>query len=252
MYKLLDNHFGDLNWWPGESAFEVMVGAVLTQNTAWTNVEKAILNLKNKKLLNPKCMVDAPLRSIISAVRPSGYYNAKAKTIKDLSRFLVEKQTKQSKRFLPAHSACNGLVPRIIRPDNLCSRSLPQAKTRGSISYGLIKGLKVEVLRKELLDIKGIGPETADSILCYAFEKPVFVVDAYAKRIFARHGLVPEGVSYASLQDIVKDNFPKKTDELNQFHALIVETGKRYCKKGKPNCDVCPLIGLKGKLVSSI
>lgn len=202
IYSKLYARFGPRKWWPAETDFEVMVGAILTQNTAWANVEKAILNIKKEKALSPKRLRDISLGRLRRLIKSSGFYNEKAKKLKNLTDFLF--------------SSCNGRIDRL-------------------------KLKNTRLLRKRLLEINGIGPETADSMLLYALGKPVFVVDAYTKRIFSRHGMVKKYASYGEVQDFFMNNLPTKRALYNEYHALIVELGKRYCKKTKPLCNSCPL-----------
>lgn len=204
IYKKLYNAFGPRNWWPGDSPFEVMVGAILTQNTAWTNVEKAIGNLKRKKILSVGKLSRVNLKALKSLIKPSGFYNQKARRIKTFLKFL---------------------------------------KSRGS-KIGNLKKIDPGTLRQDLLNINGIGKETADSILLYALEKPIFVVDAYTKRMCSRHKLCNEKVEYDTLQALFMDNLPQKHSLFNEYHALIVELGKRFCKTRKPLCSECPLKGI--------
>lgn len=202
IYKLLDKHFGSLGWWPARTDFEVIVGAILTQNTAWSNVEKAIEKLRKKKLLNPKKILASRFSELEKCIRSSGYYRQKAVRLKDISRFIMDE--------------CGGSLKKF-------------------------KSIDTESLRKKLLEVKGVGPETADSMLLYAFKRPVFVVDAYTKRIFARHMIIEETSSYNEVQSLVHDCFGRRTSVYNAFHASIVEAGKRFCRKKKPLCSVCPL-----------
>jgi len=202
IYSKLYTRFGPRKWWPAETDFEVMVGAILTQNTAWANVEKAILNIKKEKALSPKRLRDISLGRLRRLIKSSGFYNEKAKKLKNLTDFLF--------------AFCNGRIDRL-------------------------KLKNTSLLRKRLLEINGIGPETADSMLLYALGKPVFVVDAYTKRIFLRHGMVKKYASYGEVQDFFMNNLPTKRALYNEYHALIVELGKRYCKKTKPLCNSCPL-----------
>ena len=204
IYDLLEGHFGDLKWWPAKTAFEVIVGAILTQNTAWTNVEKAIRNLRKAGLLTPAEMTRAGNSRLARLIRPAGYYRIKADRLKNISRFVMRE--------------CGGQLRRLRSQD------------AGHI-------------RKKLLSVKGVGPETADSILLYALGKPVFVVDAYTKRIFSRHGLTEEDASYEKVQTLVHEHFPPDVRSLNQFHALLVETAKRFCRKKAGQCGECPLGG---------
>ncbi len=202
MYDLLEGYFGDLGWWPARTGFEVVVGAVLTQNTAWSNVEKAIEALRRGKLMEPRVISRLESARLAELIRPAGYYRVKAERLKEVSRFLMEE--------------CGGKLWKLKKKDT-------------------------DRLRARLLSVKGIGPETADSILVYALDKPVFVVDAYTKRIFSRHGLAGEKAPYDEVRSLVEENFPADTRVLNQFHALLVETGKRFCKKKKGLCGGCPL-----------
>jgi endonuclease-3 related protein len=178
-----------------------MVGAILTQNTNWKNVEKAIAGLKQKGLLTPESLASADLRTIESAIRSSGYYRQKAKRLKLFAKWLVEKY--------------DG------RLDLLFAAPLSE-------------------LRQELLSLNGIGPETADSILLYAGDKPVFVIDAYTRRVFGRMGFISENASYCELQRFFESSLPSDVELFKDFHAQIVELGKTYCKK-KPLCADCPL-----------
>lgn len=202
MYSLLLKHFGPQNWWPGETELEVMVGAVLTQNTNWKNVEKAIGNLKNKKLLSLGALHSMAVEVLAQEIRPAGYFNIKARRLKNLIDFIVDQYHGDLSQFL-------------------------EGETRS--------------LREGLLSVKGIGPETADSILLYAARRPIFVIDAYTYRILSRHGMVEEqGITYYELQDLFMDHLPEDTAFFNEFHALIVQTGKNYCKR-KPLCNRCAL-----------
>lgn len=206
MYAILEKYFGDLGWWPAKSRFEVIVGAVLTQNTAWVNVEKAIRALKKEKLMTAAALAAAPSPKIETAIRPAGYFRVKSDRLKTVCRFLLDE--------------CNGRVAALKNDD-------------------------AGVLRAKLLAVKGIGPETADSILLYALDKPVFVVDAYTRRIFSRHGIVKEDVGYEELRSLVEAVFFGDKRVFNQLHALLVETAKNYCKKRSWLCGECPLGRLK-------
>jgi endonuclease-3 related protein len=201
IYDLLTGHFGNLNWWPADSPFEVMVGAVLTQNTAWTNVEKAIAALKELNLLSPEALWQINEAALSHIIRPSGYYRVKARRLKSLVRFLLDEY--------------DGSIDR-MRAERLL------------------------LLREKLLCVNGIGPETADSILLYACGKPVFVSDAYTKRIFLRHGLIPKTMEVTQISELVMSLLPGDAPLFNQFHALLVNTGKHFCRK-LPNCTPCPL-----------
>ena len=197
-YETLLSHFGPQNWWPGDTPFEVMVGAVLTQNTSWRNVEKAIENIKKKKVLSLNRLDSLPKESLRKLVKPAGYYNVKADRLKNLFTFLK----KNSKTL----------------------------KKKDTLS-----------LRKMLLSVNGIGKETADSILLYALDRPIFVVDAYTRRIFSRHGIVRDDFEYDEIQSLFMNNLPRKRKVFNEYHALIVELGKNFCRAKKPLCRSCPL-----------
>ncbi len=202
IYNRLYAHFGPQHWWPAENPFEVMIGAILTQNTAWSNVEKAIANLKRKKLLSPQKIERVHARHLAVLIKSSGFYNEKAKKLKAFIKFLI----------------------------GFCGGDINKLYPNGT-----------EVLRKEFLKIKGIGEETADSILLYALNKPIFVVDAYTKRIFIRHRLISEDATYGEIQKFFMNNIPKRVKLFNEYHALIVQAGKNYCKKNNPLCEICPL-----------
>jgi len=204
IYKILFKEFGPQDWWPGDSPFEVMVGAVLTQNTNWNNVSLAIANLKKERLLTPQGIVSADKRKLMAAIRPSGFFNKKAAYLKGLSRYVLERFDGDLRKMSRAETA---------------------------------------VLRNELLDIKGLGPETADSILLYALNKPVFVIDAYTRRIFGRHGVKIKDPDYSGWQRYFESNLPKDAGLFNEYHALIVRLAKERCRK-KPDCQGCPLEGM--------
>jgi endonuclease III related protein len=201
MYDLMLAHFGPRNWWPADTALEMIVGAVLTQNTSWKNVEKAIANLKGKGLLSVRGLHAMSPGGLAEEIRPAGYFNVKAKRMKNLIAFIVERYDADLSALL--------------------------ADETGH-------------LREGLLSVKGIGPETADSILLYAAHRPVFVVDAYTFRILVRHGMVDESAGYEALQSLFMDHLPDDTGLFNEFHALIVQTGKEYCRR-TPRCEECPL-----------
>jgi endonuclease-3 related protein len=201
-YKTLYAYFGPQHWWPAESRFEVMIGAILTQNTSWSNVEKAIGNLKKKKLLELPRLYKLPHKKLALLIRPAGYYNIKAKRLKEFLNF--------------AHDSYRG---------NLKKMS----------SQGMYK------LREQLLTVNGIGPETADSILLYALDKPIFVVDAYTKRILSRHHIIKGDASYEKVQNLFMQNLKNEVKLFNQYHALLVKLGKDFCRKLKPRCQDCPL-----------
>jgi endonuclease-3 related protein len=204
IYKKLLRCFGPQHWWPGETALEIIIGAILTQNTSWKNVEKAINRLKSKSILNYPSLKKIAEKKLAVYITSSGYYRIKARRIKNFLGFL-------------------------------------EKKYKGKI-YNL-KRVKLKKLRKELLNINGIGPETADSILLYALNKPVFVIDAYTKRIFSRHNFIPHNISYEMAQNLFMQNLSKDIFLYNEFHALIVKVGNIYCKK-IPECVKCPLNSL--------
>jgi len=202
IYNKLYGFFGPQRWWPADSAFEVMVGAILTQNTSWANVEKAIANLKKNKLLEATRLYGLSDARLALLIRSAGYYNVKTKRLKSFLEFFI-------KDYKASH------------------KKMAQADTMA--------------LREKLLSVKGIGPETADSILLYALGKPVFVVDAYTKRIFARHKIINDAGDYGSVQRIFMKNLPKDAGLFNEYHALLVRLGKEYCSKNNPKCTSCPL-----------
>jgi endonuclease-3 related protein len=206
IYDALYGRFGPQHWWPGDTQFEVIVGAILTQNTAWTNVEKAIINLKKAGALNsPAAMKKLRVSQLAALIRPAGYYNIKAKRLRNFLDFLDRKYA-------------------------LSLRKLSRVDTGR--------------LRHDLLGVNGIGPETADSILLYAFARPVFVIDAYTKRIFSRHGVFDEDLSYADARALFMQNLRRDSRSFNEYHALIVKLGKEFCRK-RPKCAACPLNGFK-------
>ncbi|MBI3754048.1 MAG: endonuclease III domain-containing protein [Deltaproteobacteria bacterium] len=202
-YKKLFSAFGSQHWWPGDTAFEVIVGAILTQNTAWTNVEKAIRNLKKAKLLNPKRLHDLSQAELAQYIRPAGYFNIKAKRLKHFLNYLFDNY--------------GGSLNRMFKK-------------------------RTDALRRELLEVNGIGPETADSIILYAGNHPVFVVDAYTKRIFSRHQIIKADADYHDVQEIFMKNLPHDVKMFNEYHALIVKVGKDFCRTKKPLCGKCPLM----------
>jgi endonuclease-3 related protein len=203
MYELLDRHFGDLQWWPADGPFEVMVGAILTQNTAWTNVEKAITALKGKALLSPEALSRVDEGWLSEVIRSAGSYRVKAKRIKALVAFLQKEY----------------------------------AGNRAAMSRE-----KLSVLRDKLLGISGVGEETADSILLYACGKAVFISDAYTRRILERHNMIAAHGDREQVRALFMGHLPRDVSLFNQFHALLVCTGKLFCRK-IPKCDACPLRG---------
>jgi endonuclease-3 related protein len=207
MYRRLADHFGSQEWWPGETPFEVMVGAILTQNTNWQNVEKAIANIRQAGLLSFPAMAALEREQLAELIRPAGYFNIKADRLKN---------------FL----------------------TMIERNWDGELDYFLSQPLAV--LREELLSVKGIGPETADSMVLYAAQQPIFVVDAYTHRILSRHELIPGEYGYFEIQELFMDNLEEDAALFNEFHALLVRAGNQFCKKSKPACDDCPLAGFNG------
>lgn len=201
MYKAMVGRFGHRNWWPADTPLEVCVGAVLTQNTAWKNVVKAMTNLKAAAALDAFALYHLNRADLAELIRPSGYYNVKAQRLKNFIDCLVE---------------------------------------RHAGDLDALFSLPTEDLRSELLSVKGIGKETADSIVLYAARKAIFVVDAYTRRILFRHGLIGEDDDYDAIQEVFHAHLPWDVDLFNDFHAQIVAVGHHYCKR-KPLCSVCPL-----------
>lgn len=203
IYRRLEGHFGFQDWWPGETAWEVVVGAILTQNTAWRNVEKAIDQMKQHGLFSPKEILEASPSKLESAVRSSGYYRQKARRLLGVAAHIRQRH-------------------------------------RGSLSRMLHQS--PAALRRELLTLPGIGPETADDILLYAAGRATFVVDAYTVRALERLGLAQSG-GYEGYRRYVLSRFGRSPRRLQEFHALFVVLGKQYCKK-EPRCVPCPLLDL--------
>jgi len=204
VFRRLLARYGPQHWWPGEGAFEVAVGAILTQSAAWANVEKAIANLKAAGALSPAALHSMGEGEIAALIRPSGYFNAKARKLKAFVEMLY-------------------------------------AQTGGDLDRLL--GLPAEDLRELLLSTHGVGPETADSILLYAAGQPAFVIDAYTRRIFGRIGLRPAADTYESWRRLFMDTLPPDAGLFNEYHALIVAHGKAVCRK-VPRCRECVLRGL--------
>lgn len=201
IYERLYRRYGPQHWWPGQSRCEIIVGAILTQNTNWKNVEKAITNLRAAAKLTPDALHNIDQGELAELIRPAGYYNLKAKRLKNFFNWLFE-------------------------------------------NYGgdldLPANLSVSQLREELLCINGIGPETADSVILYGFEKPVFVVDTYTARICGRHGLIGPEAGYEEISRLFSENLCENLQIFNEFHALLVKLAKEHCKR-KPVCKSCPL-----------
>ena len=201
IYQLLYDAFGPQHWWPGETPFEIITGAILTQNTSWANVERAIANLKSAGLLNAEELNNLDLSKLAELIRPAGYYNIKAKRLKNFLTYLFKNYA-------------------------------------GKLTN--LENLDTEQLRAELLAVKGIGRETADSILLYAFNREIFVVDAYTARIAVRHHLIEPGADYEQLRELFQSNLSPDVKLFNEYHALLVRVGKEFCKP-KARCAGCPL-----------
>ncbi len=203
LYEKLWQTFGPQGWWPGDTPLEVALGAILTQNTNWKNVALALEGLKERGLLNLEALNDLPEAELASFIKPAGYYNIKARRVKNFLEFL---------------------------------------QTNYQDSLEMMAQDKLERLAPALLSVKGIGPETADSILLYALNKPTFVVDAYTFRILSRHHLLAETCSYEELRQIFMDHLPAEVPLFQEYHALLVRLGKEFCRP-QPRCDTCPLTG---------
>ncbi|MCK9556035.1 hypothetical protein M0R36_09515 [bacterium] len=198
IYNAMHDYFGPSRWWPADTPLEICAGAILTQNTSWKNVERCILNLKKKKVLSLNALLEIGVADLQKLIRPSGFYAQKAKRLKKFCSFV----------------------------------------------YGNFRSLKnmslldTDTLRKSLLAVEGIGPETADSILLYVFERPVFVVDAYTRRLFSRHGFFDERTEYGTIKSFFETSLPGVSGLYKDYHAQIVETGKLFCRKSAL-CDKC-------------
>ncbi|MCP4266998.1 MAG: endonuclease III domain-containing protein [Candidatus Brocadiaceae bacterium] len=211
IYDSLFRSFGKQYWWPGDTGFEVVIGAILTQNTNWSNVEKAIKNLKTAKIFTPKKLHEINQDKLAELIKPSGYFNVKAKRLKHFIEWLFINY--------------NGSLSKLFKQDFV-------------------------TLREQLLSVNGIGKETADSIILYAAEKPTFVVDTYTKRVLVRHGLITEDYDYDAIKEIFETNLPKEVPLYNEYHALIVMVGKYYCKPIM-RCKECPLENVHRKVAKS-
>ncbi len=199
IYDDLKSHFGPKDWWPGDTAIEVMIGAILTQNTAWTNVEKAIVNLKAVDALDAQAIDGLPQDELAQLIKPSGYYNMKAKRLQAYCRWYIEQG-----------------------------------------GFEALDQLSTDDMREALLKVYGIGPETADDIVLYAFNRPVFVIDAYTRRIFSRLGHIGGDENYDELRTLFESTLGPDVPVFNEYHALIVNHAKDFCRK-KPLCGECPL-----------
>ncbi|MBI3036919.1 hypothetical protein HYY73_04175 [Candidatus Woesearchaeota archaeon] len=211
VYSRLHGFFGEQHWWPTTTAnreTEVIIGAILAQNTSWKNVEKAISGLAAAGMVDFRKIAAAKKGKVAKLIRPSGYYNQKAERLQLFARYVC--------------SNYGGKVELLL-----------QKNAAG--------------LRKELLELKGIGPETADSILLYAANKDAFVIDAYTKRIFSRIGVCSGSISYGDLQQLIAKSLPRPmhtAEVFNQYHALLVGLGKNFCLKKNPLCGKCPLLSM--------
>lgn len=204
-YDQLLQSFGPQHWWPGDSPFEVIVGAVLVQNTAWRNVERAIQNLRDANLMQPRRLHALPPHELAELIRPAGYYQVKTKRLRNLLQMIVDE--------------FDGSLEHVFQT------SLPS-------------------LREKLLAVHGIGPETADAILLYAGGMPTFVVDTYAHRVLARHGWIDYTATYEEIKYLFESTLPNDAALFNEYHALLVRVGKDYCKRSLAQCDECPLANL--------
>jgi endonuclease-3 related protein len=201
LYERMLRHFGPQHWWPGESPLEIMIGAVLTQNTNWSNVERAIKNLRRDDLIDIEKLVKIDPSALAELIRPAGYFNIKAKRLKSLIDFVWREYEGDLDRFF---------------------------------------NLPIDQLREKLLSVNGIGRETADDIVLYAAGKPTFVVDAYTYRIMVRHRLIAEDDDYEAIKEMFETHLPTDLALFNEYHALLVATGKNFCRK-LARCEGCPL-----------
>jgi endonuclease III related protein len=205
VFEKLLTAFGPQRWWPGETPCEIVVGAVLVQNTAWRNVERAIENLRAAGLMNPSALYAMPHSELAELIRPAGYYQVKARRLHNLLKLIVERY--------------DGSLEAMFRTE-------------------------LATLRAELLGVSGIGPETADAILLYAGSLPTFVVDTYTHRVLARHGWIGYDATYDEIKDYFESSLPADAGLYNEYHALLVRVGKDYCRKAEPKCAACPLVDL--------
>ncbi len=202
VFRQLAAHYGPLHWWPAETPFEVVVGAILTQNTNWRNVERAIAHLRAAGALAPERLNTVPREELEILIRPAGFFRQKAERLQLFTAHLFARHGGDLQRML---------------------------------------GGELAAVRRELLALKGIGPETADSILLYAGGCPSFVVDAYTRRIFSRLGLLTGKEPYETIRTLFMEHLPAEADLFNEYHALIVEHAKMLCRKN-PRCPDCPLL----------
>ncbi|MFP4106363.1 MAG: endonuclease III domain-containing protein [Phycisphaerae bacterium] len=202
MYDAMLERFGHQEWWPGETPLEVCVGAILTQNTNWRNVEKAIENLRGADMLQLRALVEIPPERLAELIKPAGYFRRKAGRLQNFCRAVWDSWGEDLTGFLD-------------RP--------------------------VYDLREDLIRVRGIGAETADSIILYAAKKPTFVVDTYTARILGRHELIYPEDGYMEIKEVFEGNLPEDIDLYNDYHAQLVMVGKTYCRPGNPKCQQCPL-----------
>jgi len=201
-YERLLDTFGPQHWWPGDSPFEIMVGAVLVQNTAWPNVERAIANLREAGVMEPRALYALPPNELAELIRSAGYFQVKARRLRNLLKFVIDEYD-------------------------------------GSLEQ--MFGTDVATLREQLLAIHGIGPETADAILLYSGGRPTFVVDTYTHRVLARHGWIGYEADYHEIKSHFESTLPADTSLYNEYHALLVRVGKEFCRRTAPKCEACPL-----------
>ena len=203
MYEAMRDRFGDQGWWPGDGPLEICIGAILTQNTNWKNVEKAIANLRDAQCMSISALCAKEHSELGELIRPAGYFNVKAKRVKNFAAAVAQSFADDIEAFL---------------------------------------GRPIHTLRADLLEINGIGRETADSIILYAAGKPSFVVDAYTYRILLRHQLISPEDDYESVKELLESSLPDDVDLWNDYHAQLVAVGKNYCRP-RPRCEGCPLEG---------
>ncbi len=204
VFESLLDAYGPQHWWPGESPLEIIVGAILTQNTSWKNVERAIDNLREEGLMSVDALWRVAPEELAELIRPAGYYRLKARRLRNLLEFL--------------HERYDGSIEAMAATD-------------------------LQTLRTELLSVNGIGPETADSILLYALDRPTFVVDTYTHRVLARHGWIGYDADYHTIKEHFEGELETDVQLFNEFHALLVRVGNQHCRK-TPKCETCPLCDL--------
>lgn len=201
LYQILTEHYRIQKWWPADTPFEVIVGAILTQNTSWKGVEKALANLKEQNLLEFSTLRNLDSEELAALIRPAGFASLKTIRLKNTLNFIHQNY----------------------------------------VSVDKMSEIDLDTLRSQLLSVNGIGPETADTILLYALEKPSFVVDAYTRRLLSRHEIVPENAKYEAVRKLFMTTYPPNVSRYMRFHGMIVETCKDFCLKNNPRCERCPL-----------